>query len=389
MARRRKQGGVVRRYATEIGLVLAGLALVVSAVAIWPAVVSNDIAQNPHLDIANVGVSTRDVTAISEDATGMTESTTAKVDVAAALVTVRNSGEEPALLTTLRVFVERVWLPVGCLGGGPGLTRTTYDFVLPGTVDVAPKPVVLEKEIQFVVGGKALEQVGVTVGQEVIGETGWSWIILASVEVVQDNGETLRTEPVVLMDSARVDGIVANARENLEGLDPEFGQAYRRCVEDNLRLLDDVLAMDQKKSSAIGELRERLVRLGYHAPSVIVPSEPAGGAAADSWIAQLASLPGSTAAEEVARQRSRIAEETGLDAFVLNSSDFASLNPGYWVVYATGDFADGYQALDACRARGRTSEESCVGRYLSHAASDREFVCRFSHGPGDPHCVRD
>jgi eukaryotic-like serine/threonine-protein kinase len=104
------------------------------------------------------------------------------------------------------------------------------------------------------------------------------------------------------------------------------------------------------------------------------------------WIAQLASLRRATPSAEVERRRADIAKRTGLD--VLDSSEFASLVPGYWVIYFPGNFADGHQALATCRERGRTTEQSCVGRYLSHAEADRNLVCRFSDAPTARRCAR-
>lgn len=117
-------------------------------------------------------------------------------------------------------------------------------------------------------------------------------------------------------------------------------------------------------------------------PTSSLDSEPG------QWIAQLASLRRSTSSAEVERRRAEIATRTGLDVRVLDSSEFASLVPGYWVIYHPGNFVDGHQALATCKARGRATEQSCVGRYLSHAEEDRQLVCRFSDKPTARRCVR-
>lgn len=106
------------------------------------------------------------------------------------------------------------------------------------------------------------------------------------------------------------------------------------------------------------------------------------------WIAQLASLRRSTSSAEVERRRADIARRTGLDTQVLDSSKYASLVPGYWVIYFPGNFPDGHAALALCKERGRTTEQSCVGRYLSHDAADRHLLCRFSDAPTAKRCTR-
>lgn len=118
-------------------------------------------------------------------------------------------------------------------------------------------------------------------------------------------------------------------------------------------------------------------------PTSSVESEPG------QWIAQLASLRRSTSSAEVERRRTEIAARTDLDVRVLDSSQFASLVPGYWVLYHPGNFVDGHQALATCKERGRATEQTCVGRYLSHAAEDRQLVCRFSDKPTARRCARE
>jgi hypothetical protein len=382
--------GFLRRYATQIGIALSVLALVAGVIALWPAFVSNQVLQNPILQIAGLTVTTKkDVASIDHGLNG--EEYKSRLDVAAVSIALRNSGEEPALINRVRVNVDRAWIPRSCGGGGPGYTTVAYDFALPGDVDSARKPVVLEKEIQFKVDGKSLDFLAITVGQEAIGEAGWSWITGARVELVQDNRETLRTEPFVVMDGNRVDGIVQDAAYQVSNNPDGDGFYSRECMGDNMRMLEEAIAAPGVKSAVIGEFHDRLGRLGFQATGAPAtsPNSVPGDDASDTWIAQLASLPRSTSAADVERNRAKIATETGLDVRVLDSSDFASLVPGYWVIYHPGRFADGHRALEKCRQVGRTSEQSCSGRYLSHVEQHRNLVCRFSDTPDTPHCSRN
>ncbi|WP_063748944.1 serine/threonine-protein kinase [Streptomyces sp. NRRL B-24484] len=111
----------------------------------------------------------------------------------------------------------------------------------------------------------------------------------------------------------------------------------------------------------------------------------AGEASAGTWIAQLssvdASLGRSAAERELAAVRQQIPQ-----AVLLRSDDFASLRPGYWVVYATGPFADGRAALAFCAAGGRTTDDRCVGRYLTHRAADLGLICRHAPESADNRC---
>ncbi|MFD5425741.1 hypothetical protein [Streptomyces sp. NPDC127084] len=45
------------------------------------------------------------------------------------------------------------------------------------------------------------------------------------------------------------------------------------------------------------------------------------------------------------------------------------------MVYAPGPFTSGASALAFCAERGRTTANSCIGRYLSTSADDYGFQC--------------
>ncbi len=93
------------------------------------------------------------------------------------------------------------------------------------------------------------------------------------------------------------------------------------------------------------------------------------------WIAQLYSEPVG-AGVAVRDERLATVRRSVPEAEVLRSDDFASLRPGYWVFYAPGPFADGRSALAFCAARGRTTANACIGRYLSTSPSDFPLQCR-------------
>ncbi|WP_406263596.1 serine/threonine protein kinase [Streptomyces sp. NBC_00191] len=102
----------------------------------------------------------------------------------------------------------------------------------------------------------------------------------------------------------------------------------------------------------------------------ITPPPSAGG-----WIAQLFSEPvgSGTAARDLRLAKVR---QSVPEAVFLRSDDYASLRPGYWVIYAPGPFADGRAALTFCAERGRTSANTCIGRYLSTSSADAGLLCR-------------
>jgi serine/threonine protein kinase len=105
------------------------------------------------------------------------------------------------------------------------------------------------------------------------------------------------------------------------------------------------------------------------------------------WIAQLASVPLSEGFAELSQELEQVRADVPGAQYLL-SSDYASLNPGYWVVYYQGSFSDGTQAVEYCAAHGRTSRNQCVGRYLSHDPQDKKYMCLPPGGSQETGCSR-
>ncbi|GHB61530.1 hypothetical protein GCM10010377_60590 [Streptomyces viridiviolaceus] len=109
------------------------------------------------------------------------------------------------------------------------------------------------------------------------------------------------------------------------------------------------------------------------ASSPTAPSNaPADGG---RWIGQLYSEPVSSGTGARDRRLALI-RETVPKADYLRSDDYASLRPGFWVIYAPGPFGDGREVLDFCAGRGRTTANTCIGRYLSRDPADFAIQCR-------------
>lgn len=104
-------------------------------------------------------------------------------------------------------------------------------------------------------------------------------------------------------------------------------------------------------------------------------SSPGVPPASGSWIAQLLSEPVGSGTDDRDRRLAAVREEVP-EARYLRSDDYASLRPGFWVIYAPGPFADGRDALRFCAERGRTTDKDCAGRYLSSSGDDYGLQCK-------------
>lgn len=92
------------------------------------------------------------------------------------------------------------------------------------------------------------------------------------------------------------------------------------------------------------------------------------------WIAQLASIRVTAGSAQLQQALDEIKTEIP-GAQYLDSSNFASLNPGYWVIYYNGSFSNGNQALSYCADHGQTTRDQCIGRFLSNSVGDKSFIC--------------
>jgi len=114
---------------------------------------------------------------------------------------------------------------------------------------------------------------------------------------------------------------------------------------------------------------------------------PPGSPASDIWIAQLGSIAVSKGPAALRLELKQIRADIP-DAQYVVSADYASLKPGYWVVYYAGSFTNGNEALAYCAAHGRTTSNQWYGRYLSHDVKDRFYICLPPGGPRKALCYR-
>lgn len=381
-----KAVGFLRRHA---GMIVALASLVVAVVALVPTFRATDLADDATATanssvLSVAGIDMTSTVRLREEAKGFGEVLeTTQVDAPAAKIILRNSGEQTALVRRITVHISRVWAPESCGGGGPGSTSVLYDFLLPGDIDKQRFPLHMSGAADFEVAGRSTDRLAVTIGEMSVGETGWAWITAATAELELDDGSTVETNPFVLMNSSTLERAVEMARTGTTDLEPD----RVRCVQRNIAMLEQALATAGTHSPSIRELLDRLHDLGYSTHGFDPPGAPAP--APGRWIAMLASLPEATTTQaQVRKAATDLTNRLGVPVQNVASSAYASLTPGYQVLYRDGGFADGHAALAFCRAHGITSDNGCVGRYLSTDHLDSGLVCRFTDPPDSPLCVR-
>lgn len=314
---------------------------------------------------------------------------TGKNAAAGAVITLRNSGQVSALLVKVKIEVLALLSMEGCWGAGGVETTAEYDIQVPDDIVSQAPPRYVEKQINFQVEGQKVDQLAITIGPTIEHDGRWPNIYAVDIWLMEQSGEEIGVGRAVLVDAGYSDGIVKYASSPEGHFD-----GVSSCISKNVILLDRALGMvsKERQSAEVVALRDKLKAFGYgsNIQSSSAEVRPvAGDESANSWILQLSSLPASRSNDELERARADAEQKLGLPVRVLNSSDFASLNPGFWVLYNPGNYPNGTQALNACVAGGSTLEGQCVGRYLSHDAGDRAFVCYPSSTSGrQSRCTR-
>jgi hypothetical protein len=161
-----------------------------------------------------------------------------------------------------------------------------------------------------------------------------------------------------------------------------------------MTLFEEALRAPGEHAPSIQRLLDRLKKTGIgsttdaSSTATDAPSATTGNNDTDMWVAQLGSYPEATASGALQTAVAGIEEKLGVEVQTTRSSQYASLRPGYWVVFYKGSFADGHEALSFCSQHGVTDEGACVGRYFSAEESDSALTCRFSDSPDSVACVR-
>ena len=106
-----------------------------------------------------------------------------------------------------------------------------------------------------------------------------------------------------------------------------------------------------------------------------------------TWIAQLGSVPVSAGTAALQSGLAQVRTQVP-GAQYLTSDNYASLRPGYWVIYYDGSFNNGTEAIAYCAAHGLTTANQCVGRLLSANPADIVYTCRPPGGPQETSCYR-
>ncbi len=167
-------------------------------------------------------------------------------------ITLRNSGNAPALIVNaVFSFMQATELNSCPPQGGALVTSADYDVKVPIAKPVsANNPLVLHRDIRFTVNANSIDRFRISVGPEQYASTDWPWIYEFNLSLVEDNSQKLDLGPMSILGFSQSTGL---------GWDPLHG--VTRTQLDSLQVLPCV-ARDAT------ELSHAMARPGLHSPEL-------------------------------------------------------------------------------------------------------------------------
>jgi hypothetical protein len=116
-------------------------------------------------------------------------------------ITLRNSGNAPALIVNAVFSFTRTTELDSCTGGaGAGVSTAQYDVKVPTAMPVTVShPFTLHRDMRFVINANSIDRFRITVGPDKYSSVSWPWIYEFNLSLVEDNGQRLDLGPMSIL----------------------------------------------------------------------------------------------------------------------------------------------------------------------------------------------
>ena len=183
-------------------LTAIGITVAIAAI-ITPILVSNSQsgASGPNLKVEEVEIAQASSIDASVQIPGETAPQSEKDTGSAIDITLRNSGNAPALIVDAVFSFARATELDSCPGGaGAAESSAEYDVKVPTAKPVvANHPLVLRRDMRFVVDANSIDRFRISVGPDRYSSASWPWIYQFNLSLVQDDGQNLNLGPMSIL----------------------------------------------------------------------------------------------------------------------------------------------------------------------------------------------
>jgi hypothetical protein len=116
-------------------------------------------------------------------------------------ITLRNSGDAPALIVNAVFSFTRATELYSCPGGAGALVSSAeYDVKVPTAKPVsADNPLVLHRDMRFVVNANSIDRFTISIGPDRYSSVSWPWIYEFNLSLVEDDGQKLDVGPMSIL----------------------------------------------------------------------------------------------------------------------------------------------------------------------------------------------
>jgi hypothetical protein len=116
-------------------------------------------------------------------------------------ITLRNSGEAPALIVKAIFSFTRTTELDSCAGGaGAGVSTAQYDVKVPTAKPVTVgRPFTLHRDMRFVINANSVDRFRISVGPDKYSSVSWPWIYEFNLSLVEDDGQRLDLGPMSIL----------------------------------------------------------------------------------------------------------------------------------------------------------------------------------------------
>ncbi len=178
-------------------------------------------------------------------------------------VTLRNSADNPVLVTRAEVRLTSA-TEVFCRYGG-GLTdiKAQYDIKIPGQAGAGS---VIPRKMKYTLPPHTQERVAFTVGPERYGEGSMPWIYTFTISLHMDDGSTLTVPKVTyLAPTNMATAFLANAEQTMNPKQSGGpGLMQPSCVSKQARSVAQLVKSAPRPSPELREFSAKLTRVAAH-----------------------------------------------------------------------------------------------------------------------------
>ncbi|MGH3226012.1 MAG: hypothetical protein ACRDPY_46280, partial [Streptosporangiaceae bacterium] len=182
-------------------------------------------------------------------------------------ITLRNSGDEPALIVDAVFSFTRNTELVNCFGAGPGSATAEYDVKVPPEAATSSDPLVVKRDMRFIVDANSIDRFRISVGPSSYYLAGWPWVYEFDLTLDEDNGQRIDLGRMSIL------GLTGSSWNELgDGTATAFLKQNKSCVAQDASALSQAMTSPGLHSPELRTMYREAESLIKNSPACQSPS---------------------------------------------------------------------------------------------------------------------